>query len=250
MNMAMKHFLVVAALLVLAVLVILPTCQADCDAKPKKKVKPKPFPNLMKNYRGGWKLTAEISDTSENTTFYLIEYYDTKAQEGFLRFKQDGGDDINLYYIARTRELFVYRKRTCQVVDVQNPPEPVKALMFEWSTKRQNFTILGPSALFAMAWASRGKGLYYQGPAEPIRGIKSQQWALCYPEDSEPTRLWFADDNWDMGYGTMRSLPLRITSGSQTVDVMMVQPYYDDEDNVLQASAFLTADVKRENFAV
>ncbi|XP_037554839.1 uncharacterized protein LOC119431422 [Dermacentor silvarum] len=111
MNMAMKHFLVVAALLMLAVLVILPTCQADCDAKPKKKVKPKPFPNLMKNYRGGWKLTAEISDASENTTFYLIEYYDTKAQERFLRFKQDGGDDINLYYIARTRELFVYRSK-------------------------------------------------------------------------------------------------------------------------------------------
>ncbi|XP_065281004.1 uncharacterized protein [Dermacentor albipictus] len=230
----MKHFLVVAALLALAVLVILPTCQADCNAKLKKRIKSKPFPNLLKNYRNGWKLTGEISDTSDKSTFYLNEYYDSIAKEGFLRFKQAGGDDVNLYYISRTKELFVYKKRTCQVVDMQNPPEPVKALLFEWNTKRQNFTILGPSALFASGWASQGKGLYYQGPTEPIRGIKSQQWAICYPGDSEPTRFWFADDKWDMGYGTMKSLPLRITSGSQTVDVMMLQPYHDDQDSVLK----------------
>nr|XP_037273017.1 uncharacterized protein LOC119164920 [Rhipicephalus microplus] len=225
----METRLVIAAALLLAAL-ILPTCKADCDAKPKKPVKPKMIPNLLKNYKQGWKLTAEISDSSEKTTTYLTEYYDMSSKQGFLSFKQDGGDDINLFYMSRTRELFIYRNHECQVTDVQNPPEPVKSLIYEWRTWRENLTILGPSALFARAWTSQGKELYYQGPSEPIRGIKSLQWAACYADDTEPTRIWFADSQWDLGYGTWKSLPLRITSGSQTVDVMMLQPYLGDDD--------------------
>ncbi|KAH6922315.1 hypothetical protein HPB50_012670 [Hyalomma asiaticum] len=147
----MRSCLVVAAALAFTALVIFPTCQAECDAKPKKGIRPKAIPNLLKNYKDGWKLTAEISDSSEKSTYYLVEYYDPVKKQGFLRFKKDGGDDINLYYKSRTRELFVYQ-----------------------------------------------------------------------------------NSKWDMGYGTWKSLPLRITSGSQTVDVMMLQPYFFDDDDVLK----------------
>ncbi|KAL1479586.1 hypothetical protein MTO96_051738, partial [Rhipicephalus appendiculatus] len=81
------------------------------------------------------------------------------SKQGFLSFKQKGGDNINLFYMSRTRELFIYTNRECQVTDVKNPPEPIKSLIHEWRTWRQNLTILGPSALFARAWASQGKEL-------------------------------------------------------------------------------------------
>nr|XP_037271523.1 uncharacterized protein LOC119163596 [Rhipicephalus microplus] len=223
-----------AVLAFTATLSILSTGQADCDAKPKKPVKPKAIPNLLQNYRDGWKLTAELNNADEKLTTYMVEYYDTETKQGFLSFKQNGLDDLNLFYISDTSELFVYQKGSCKVMDVQNPPDPVKSLVLRWRNWRQNSTILGPSALFARAWLAQSKELYYQGPAEPIRGIKSMQWAACYPEDDEPTRVWFADAIWEMGYGTEKSLPLRITTGPHTIDIMMMQPYVNDDDDVLK----------------
>ncbi|KAH8030477.1 hypothetical protein HPB51_007290 [Rhipicephalus microplus] len=231
---AMVSWAFPAVLAFTATLSILSTGQADCDAKPKKPVKPKAIPNLLQNYRDGWKLTAELNNADEKLTTYMVEYYDTETKQGFLSFKQNGLDDLNLFYISDTSELFVYQKGSCKVMDVQNPPDPVKSLVLRWRNWRQNSTILGPSALFARAWLAQSKELYYQGPAEPIRGIKSMQWAACYPEDDEPTRVWFADAIWEMGYGTEKSLPLRITTGPHTIDIMMMQPYVNDDDDVLK----------------
>ncbi|KAH7974398.1 hypothetical protein HPB49_015031 [Dermacentor silvarum] len=233
----MKVSELLAAALALVALSSLPASHAACDAKPKKQVKPKAIPSLLMGYRNGWKLTAEINDKNEKSTVYLIEYYNTERKEGFLRFKQDGRDDVNLYYISSTSELFVYQKGSCRVADVRNPPDPVKSLIHEWRNWRNNFTlftILGPSALFAKAWMAQSKELYYQGPGEPIRGIKSLQWAACYPGDDDPTLVWFADPEWDAGYGTGKSLPLRITTGPRTIDIMMMQPYQSDDDGVLK----------------
>lgn len=220
--------------LALVALSVLPNARAECDAKPKKQVKPKAIPNLLKNYRNGWKLTAEINNAGEKLTIYLVEYYNMQTKQGFLSFKQNGSDDLNLFYISDTSELFVYQKGSCKVMNVQNPPDPVKSLVLQWRSWRQNFTVLGPSALFARAWIAQSKELYYQGPAEPIRGIKSLQWAACYPGDDEPTLVWFADSEWEMGYGTEKSLPLRITTGPHTIDIMMMQPYVKDDDDVLK----------------
>ncbi|KAL3202557.1 hypothetical protein MRX96_042380 [Rhipicephalus microplus] len=97
---------------------------ADCDAKPKKPVKPKAIPNLLQNYRDGWKLTAELNNADEKLTTYMVEYYNTETKQGFLSFKQNGLDDLNLFYISDTSELFVYQKGSCKVMDVQNPPDP------------------------------------------------------------------------------------------------------------------------------
>lgn len=228
----MKASLALAVTLVAAGLALIPASRAQCNAKPKKRIKDIPIPNLLLNYKRGWKLTAEINDASEKSTFYLEEYYNTKKKEGFLRFKEKAGGDINLYYISATKEIFLYSGIDCQVVDLASPPKQVQSLVLHWRSFRRNFTILGPSALFARAWMSQNKELYYQGRGDPIRGIKSRQWAACLPGDITPTRVWFADDYWDIGYGTFKSLPLRITSGSQTVDIMMMQPYQNDEDNV------------------
>ncbi|KAL1479585.1 hypothetical protein MTO96_051737 [Rhipicephalus appendiculatus] len=171
-----------AAVLVLGVeLSILSTGHAECDAKPKKPVKPKAIPYLLKNYGKGWKLTAELNNADEKSTIYMVEYYNTQTKQGFLSFKQNGSDDLNLFYISDTSELFVY-----------------------------------------------------QSPAEPIRGIKSLQWAACYQGDDEPTRVWFADSDWELGYGTEKSLPLRIKTGPHTIDIMMMQAYMNDDDDVLK----------------
>ncbi|XP_075525416.1 uncharacterized protein LOC142557451 [Dermacentor variabilis] len=233
----MKVSGVFAAALALVALSTLPASHAACDAKPKKQVKPKAIPSLLTSYRNGWKLTAEINDQDEKSTVYLVEYYNTERKQGFLRFKQDGQGDVNLYYLSDTSEMFVYQKGSCRVADVRNPPDPIKSLIHEWRNWRNNFTlftILGPSTLFAKAWMAQSKELYYQGPGEPIRGIKSLQWAACYPGDDDPTLVWFADPEWDAGYGTGKSLPLRITTGRRTIDIMMMQPYQSDDDDVLK----------------
>lgn len=230
----MKTSVALAVALIVAGLALVPGSRAQCDAKPKKRIKDKPIPNLLRNYKNGWKLTAEINDAKAKTTFYLEEYYNTKKKEGFLRYKEKAGTDINLYYISATKEIFVYSGIDCQVVDLASPPKEVQSLILQWQGFRRNFTILGPSALFARAWMSQNKELYYQGPGVPIRGIKSLEWAACFPGDTTPTRVWFADYFWDFGYGTFKSLPIRITSGSQTVDIMMMQSYQDDEDNVFK----------------
>lgn len=188
----------------------------------------------MNAYKDGWKLTAEINDDKEKSTYYLIEYYSPRTREGFLKFQQKGGEDTNLYYIGTTREMFVYKGRECKVADLQSPPKPLDALIHEWRGWRKNITILGPSALFVKAWSSQSKELYYQGSSDPIRGISSLQWAACYPDDTEPTRFWFADVDWNPGYGTSKSLPLRIRAAPQTIDVMMMQPYPFDEDGVFK----------------
>ncbi|XP_077498250.1 uncharacterized protein LOC144108894 [Amblyomma americanum] len=231
----MKGTSAVTAALAVSILVLLPAAiHAQCNAKPAKEVAPKAIPNILNAYKAGWKLTAEINDEKEKSTFYLIEYYDPATKEGFLKFQEKDGEDLNLYYISTTREIFLYTGRECKVASLQSPPKPVDALIHEWSSWRGNTTILGPSALFVKAWMSQSKELYYQGNSDPIRGISSLQWAACYPGDTEPTRVWFADVEASPGYGTLKSLPLRIKAAPQTIDIMMMQPYPYDVDEVFK----------------
>uniref|UniRef100_V5ICT5 Putative conserved secreted protein n=2 Tax=Ixodes ricinus TaxID=34613 RepID=V5ICT5_IXORI len=228
-----------AAAVALTTLSVIQQSNGACDVRPKPGVKPKKYPDMLKVYENGYKLTAEINVEGEKSTLFFHEYYSFDFKQGLLELTYRG-ITTNILYLHHTEEIFVFDNRSCVTFPITSPPKLISPLLLRWSSLfTGNNTIFGPSVLFLSPALNPAVRMTFQGSDEEVRGIQTIKWATCLKNSDDPYEVYFVDKKWNYGYGTGKTIPLRVRHGKVVTDIMRMQPYVRDPEQKLKIPMFV-----------
>uniref|UniRef100_A0A4D5RZ84 Putative secreted protein n=1 Tax=Ixodes scapularis TaxID=6945 RepID=A0A4D5RZ84_IXOSC len=235
----MRLTVCMAAAVALTTLSVIEQSNGACDVKPKPGVKPKKYPDMLKVYPNGYKLTAEINIEGEKSTLFFHEYYSFDFKRGLLELTYQG-ISTNILYLHQTEEIFLFDNTSCVTLPITSPPKLISPLLLRWSSLfTGNNTIFGPSVLFLSPVLNPTIKMTFQGSDEEVRGIQTLKWATCLKSSDDPYEVYFVDKKWNYGYGTAKTIPLRVRMGKVVTDIMRMQPYVTDPEQKLKIPMFV-----------
>nr|XP_037271524.1 uncharacterized protein LOC119163597 [Rhipicephalus microplus] len=219
----------------LFVAVWLPSSDAACQLPVPKGLIQTPYPDVRKAFNMGYKLTAEANVMPDKITYHATEYYDVPNKQGFIDTYLNG-EQYNVYYNHRTNEAFFYSDSKCETVSLDNLPKDFEKVALRWADARGTYTIIGASTLFMAPLVTKKAKTAFQGTNFTVRGMPALKWSVCLSDDDTPIDVYFSDPK-HSPYGSVVPVPLRIVQEKEVSDIMMMQDYVTDTDDVFKIPA-------------
>ncbi|KAL3202556.1 hypothetical protein MRX96_042379 [Rhipicephalus microplus] len=126
--------------------------------------------------------------------------------------------------------------RKCETVSLDNLPKDFEKVALRWADARGTYTIIGASTLFMAPLVTKKAKTAFQGTNFTVRGMPALKWSVCLSDDDTPIDVYFSDPK-HSPYGSVVPVPLRIVQEKEVSDIMMMQDYVTDTDDVFKIPA-------------